>query len=66
MPGPAVDACFDGIYTPGNIGASSGQTPVQPGIPSLLDPNDYDPAAVTYSHDASRFYNAFIFHHRSR
>lgn len=54
-----LDNCITGIYTPGNIGASSGQTPVQPGVPSLLDPENYDPAAVTYSLDFSKFYNGF-------
>jgi len=30
-----LDSCITGIFVPGNIGASSGQTPVQPIVPSL-------------------------------
>jgi hypothetical protein len=54
-----MDTCITGIFVPGNIGASSGQTPVQPVVPSLLDPENYDPESVTYSHDHSKFYNSF-------
>ena len=54
-----LDSCITGTYFPGNIGASSGQTPVSPSVPSLLDPETYDPDAVTYSLDFSKFYNAF-------
>lgn len=53
-----LDSCITGLFTPGNIGASSGQTPVQPVVPSLLDPDNYDPDAVTYSLDHSKFYNS--------
>lgn len=63
---PTPDVCIAGIFTPGNIGASSGQTPVDPVVPSLLDPDNYDPEAVTYSHTFSRFYNSMIHHHRVR
>ena len=56
---PELDSCIAGTFEPGNIGASSGQTPVQPGVPSLLDPDDYDPNLLTYSHDFSKFYNSF-------
>lgn len=55
---PLLDSCISGVFTPGNIGASSGTTPVSPSAPSLLDPNDYDPDAVTYSYDFSKFYNS--------
>lgn len=56
---PTPDLCIAGVFTPGNIGASSGQTPVQPTVPSLEDPDNYDPDAVTYSHDHTKFYNSF-------
>lgn len=56
---PTLDSCISGTYTPGNIGASSGQEPVQPTVPSLLDPETYDPEAVTHSLDFSKFYNSF-------
>ena len=55
-----LDSCITGIFVPGNIGASSGQTPVEPSIPTLIDPDTgYDPDAVTYSHDYTKFYNSF-------
>lgn len=56
---PILDSCIADIYEPGNIGASSGLTPVSPSVPSLLDPENYDPDAVTYSYDTSKFYNSF-------
>jgi len=52
-----LDSCITGVFTPGNIGASSGQTPVQPIVPSFLDPEDYDPD-VEWSLDYSKFYNS--------
>ncbi len=60
---PVTDVCIAGIYTPGNIGASSGQPPVQPSVPSLLDPDNYDPAAQTYSLNFARFYNYILRHY---
>lgn len=54
-----LDSCITGVFTPGNIGASSGQTPVDPSVPTFEDPDTYDPDAVTYSHDYSKFYNSF-------
>lgn len=54
-----LDSCITGVFVPGNIGASSGQVPVQPVVPSLLDPEAYDPDGVTYSKDFSKFYNSF-------
>ena len=53
-----LDSCITGIFVPGNVGASSGQVPVQPVVPSLLDPEDYDPDAVTNSLVYSKFYNS--------
>lgn len=53
-----LDSCIAGTYTPGNIGASSGQTPVTPVVPSLEDPDTYNPDDVTYSLDFSKFYNS--------
>lgn len=56
---PTLDSCIANIYEPGNIGASSGLTPVSPSVPTFVDPDDYDPDAVTYSLDFSKFYNSF-------
>lgn len=56
---PTLDYCIANIYEPGNIGASSGSTPVSPTVPSLEDPDNYDPDAMTYSYDTSKFYNSF-------
>jgi len=56
---PILDDCIAGTYEPGNIGASSGLTPVSPSIPTFEDPGTYDPDAVTYSLDYSKFWNAF-------
>jgi len=53
-----LDSCITGIFTPGNIGASSGLPPVQPVAPSFEDPEDYDPDAVEYGLDFSKFYNS--------
>lgn len=58
MSGPSLDSCIAGTFTPGNIPATSGPTPVNPGVPSLLDPDTYDPSVVTYSLDLSKFYNS--------
>jgi len=54
-----LDSCITGIFIPGNIGASSGQTPVEPIVPSFIPPDDIDPEAVTYSHDFSKSWNSF-------
>lgn len=55
---PTLDSCINNMWEPGNIGASSGEPPtvIRPG--SLLDPDNYDPDAVTYSLDFSKFYNS--------
>jgi hypothetical protein len=63
---PILDSCINSVFEPGNIGASSGTTPVVITPGSLLDPDAYDPSTVTYSHDFSKFYNGFIQHHRVR
>jgi len=55
---PTLDYCISGIFTPGNIGASAG-TGAKPSLPTLVDPDDYDPADVTYSLDFTKFYNSF-------
>jgi len=60
---PQLDSCMAGVYVPGNIGASSGQTPVVSSVPSLIDPESYDPAALTYSLDFSKFYNSMLWHY---
>lgn len=54
-----LDSCITGIFVPGNIGASSGMTPVEPTVPTLIDPDDLNPDATDYSLDFSRFYNSF-------
>lgn len=55
---PTLDHCINSIFEPGNIGSTSGTTPtvVTPG--SLLPPDSYDPNAVTYSLDFSKFYDS--------
>jgi len=53
-----LDYCITGIFTPGNIGADAGHA-ATPSLPTLVDPGDYDPAAVEYSLDFTKFYNAF-------
>lgn len=55
---PTLDSCIADIYEPGNIGASSGTPAVVPTLPTVLDPDDYDPDAVTYSLDFTKFYNS--------
>lgn len=55
---PILDTCIANTYEPGNIGASSGQTPVSPSIPTFIDPDDFDPDSVTASLDFSKFYNS--------
>jgi len=54
-----LDSCIAGVFTPGNIGASSGQTPVEPVVPTLIDPDDLNPEATDYALDFTKFYNAF-------
>lgn len=58
---PTLDSCITSVYEPGNIGSSSGMPPVVVTPGSLLDPNNYDPESVTYSLDASKFYNFFYY-----
>lgn len=60
---PTLDSCIANVYEPGNIPASSGQTPVVSAVPSFLDPDNYDPDAVTYSLDFSKFYNSMYWHY---
>jgi hypothetical protein len=55
---PTLDLCITGTFTPGNIGASSGEAPTQVVLGSLLDPENYDPESVTYSLDFTKFYNS--------
>lgn len=54
----SLDTCISGLYTPGNIPASAGQTPTDVTLGSLLDPDNYDPDDVEYSLDYSKFYNS--------
>ncbi|MGX1322681.1 hypothetical protein AB7M17_006134 [Bradyrhizobium sp. USDA 377] len=56
---PILDNCVGSVYEPGNIGSSIGTTPVVITPGSLLNPDDYDPSAVTYSLDFSKFYNGY-------
>lgn len=58
---PTLDNCINSVFEPGNIGSSSGTTPVVITPGSLLDPDNYDPAVQTYSLDASKFYDFFYF-----
>lgn len=55
---PTLDSCINEIFEPGNIGSSPGTPPtvIVPG--TVLDPGTYDPDAVIYSLDYSKFYNS--------
>lgn len=63
---PLLDSCINATFEPGNIGSSIGTTPVVITPGSLYTPDSYDPAAVTYSHEFSKFYNSMVHHHRVR
>lgn len=54
-----LDSCITGIFVPGNIGASSGLPPVQPVIPTLIDPDDLNPETTDYALDFSKPWNSF-------
>jgi hypothetical protein len=51
-----LDSCIAGVFTPGNIGASSGLPPVQPIVPSL----DGTPPALVELASASDTLDAFF------
>ena len=53
-----VDSCITNLFVPGNIGSDAGDG-AKPFLPTLVDPDDYDPDAMTYSLDYSKFYNSF-------
>lgn len=55
---PTLDHCINSVYEPGNIGSSSGETPVviRPG--TLYTPNNYPVDSVEYSLNFSRFYDS--------
>lgn len=55
---PVLDSCINATFEPGNIGSNPGTTPtvITPG--TLEDPVTYDPEAVTYSLDYSKFYDS--------
>lgn len=55
---PLLDYCINSVYEPGNIGANSGLPPlvIRPG--TLYTPETYDPEAVEYSLNFSRFYDS--------
>jgi hypothetical protein len=63
---PTLDSCINDTFEPGNIGSSPGTSPTVITGSSLYTPETYDPTAVTYSHDFSKFYNSFVHHHRVR
>ncbi len=54
---PTLDSCVNAIFEPGNIGSSIGTTPTVIYGGSLYTPDTYDPTAVIYSYDMSRFYD---------
>jgi len=58
---PTLDSCITSVYEPGNIGSSPGTPPVVVTPGSLVDPDNYDPATLTYSLDLSKFYNFFYY-----
>jgi len=55
---PVLDSCVTSLYEPGNIGASSGSTPIviRPG--TIYDPEDYPAETIEWSMVYSRFYNS--------
>jgi hypothetical protein len=55
---PTLDHCVNAIFEPGNIGSSIGTTPTTVRVGTLYTPETYDPNAVTYSLDYSKFYNS--------
>jgi hypothetical protein len=55
---PTLDHCVNLIFEPGNIGSSIGTTPTTIRVTSLYTPATYDPTAVTYSLDFSKFYDS--------
>ncbi len=62
-----LDSCINSVFEPGNIGSSTGTTPVVITPGSLLDPDSYDPSVQTYSHQFQFFYNSgSVQHHRVR
>lgn len=56
-----LDSCITGIFVPGNIGASSGLTPVAPVVPSLFGeaPGVVEAAAAV---DALSFFMGELLH----
>lgn len=64
---PTLDHCINAIFEPGNIGSSSGETPVVVSPGSLYTPDTFPWDTFTeYSHQFQFFYNAFLHHHRVR
>lgn len=55
---PLLDSCINSVFEPGNIGSSIGTTPVVITPGSLYTPDSYDPTAMTYSLDFSKFYDS--------
>lgn len=55
---PILDNCITAIFEPGNIGASSGTTPIVIRPPSLYPPDDYPVDDVQWSFNFSRFYDS--------
>jgi hypothetical protein len=60
---PTLGNCINATFEPGNIGSSSGTTPVVVTLGSLFTPDDYNPDTVTYSLDFSKFYDVMYHHH---
>lgn len=55
---PALDNCVNFVFEPGAIPGSSGATPTIPVVPTFEDPDNYNPDAVTYSLNGTKFYNS--------
>ncbi len=55
---PLLDDCVNEQFEPGNIGASTGLTPVIVTPGSLYSPDDYPVDSVIYSLDFSKFYDS--------
>lgn len=56
---PILDSCVNAVFEPGNIGSSSGEPPLVIVQPTLERPDNYNPEAVQYSLDFSKFYNSY-------
>jgi hypothetical protein len=55
---PTLEGCINATFEPGNIGSSSGTTPVVVRPGTLYTPDNYPFDTIQYSLDFSKFYNS--------